>query len=79
VKKIEAWTTADGMIFLSEGEAKKHADERYGKALLQISKQMVDVTDGKYGRTSTFIEENLDKFLELHFLREDIKIGDTED
>lgn len=67
MRKIDAWTTADGAIFTSHREAARHADNRYGAALTALAHEAVRIE--KYAAMGDWIEASLTRFTELASLK----------
>ena len=73
MRRVIKYETSDGVLHDSEQDAERYADKRYGDLL---SKTAVSLgrTDGKYSLLTTYVDENLQVFLQLHALREDMKL-----
>lgn len=75
MKRITAFTTADGQVFLIEHDAKRHAEDRFGNALTALAHAAV--LQDKYIMMGDFIERNLPRFVELAALQRDCKLEET--
>ena len=70
--EVTCYQTSDGVIHRDVLTAKSHADKRYGEKLVLLARAMADV--GKYMAAMDFIEMNLDVFVELRALRDDMDL-----
>ena len=75
--EVTCYQTSDGVIHRDVLTAKSHADKRYGEKLVPLARAMADV--GKYKVAMDFIEMNLEAFVELRALRDDIALTQCED
>lgn len=72
MEEITAYLTSDGKIFTEHAKAKRHAEARHADALLALARAL-SVLD-KYRDTAEYIDANLDKFLAVAALKNDIAI-----
>lgn len=77
MRKVSAWVTSDGEVWLLKEEAVRHAEERYGKMLLEMSKAGVSIE--KYTSMINWVEDNLKHFAELNALRDDREVKEEGD
>lgn len=73
MRRVIKYETSDGVLHASEQDAERHADKRYGDLLSKTAHELCQ-TYGKYGALTHYIDENLPVFLQLHALREDMKL-----
>jgi len=66
--------TYDGKIFDTQKEAKKYLDKIYGDKLLSIARVL---TYQRYTAVADYIDDNINKFIELNIVKNDMLI--TED
>jgi hypothetical protein len=71
MKYVVRVLTHDGEVHRTLQDAQRHADKCYGDALLALANKLVQKTDGKYGLTADFIDDNLNAFANLVPLRDD--------
>lgn len=64
------WRLRDGTMYESQTAAWRKAEANYGDALTKLARDMGNL---KYIARAEFIDNNLDKFIELKELREDCK------
>lgn len=79
MREVIRYKLLDGTLYDTYPEAKKHADQLYGNELSRIVHLMLKETDGKYGRTMTWMNEHLADFVQLHKYREDQVLEDSDD
>ncbi len=72
MKRVDRYVTDDGHEFASLTRAEHHAEERLGAAITDLARRML-LAD-KYPKAIEFIEKNLDDFVRLKRLQEDIKL-----
>ena len=74
MKRVQRYQTSDGIVHDSFERAHKHADNRYGFALTTLAHKLLRVD--KYKDMVLFLEDdaNIQKFLELQKLKDDIKL-----
>ena len=75
--EVTCYRTSDGVIHRDILAAKRHADKCYGEKLVPLACAMADV--GKYMAAMDFIEMNLEAFVELRALRDDMDLTSCED
>jgi F0F1-type ATP synthase delta subunit len=70
---VQCYKTSDGVLHSDFDKAVSHANERYGNALLHLAKEVLSID--KYEAMTEFLENdaNIQKFLELQKLKNDIK------
>jgi hypothetical protein len=74
MRRLTVYETSDGIRHDSLEKGRKHADERFGAALLSLSKQLVQID--KYTAMTEFLENNLEDFLNLQRLKEDTSLNE---
>lgn len=79
MRQITCYQTSDGIIHTSIGDATRHVDKCYGDLLTHTAHHMVAATNGKYGKTSEYIDKHLDTFVEMARLRDDMKLETADD
>lgn len=57
MKSLVVYETSDGVRHLSVAEAKRHAEQRYGEALSQFARLLINA-QGKYQPTLEILEKN---------------------
>jgi F0F1-type ATP synthase delta subunit len=70
MKTIKGYQTEDGKVHITLENAKTYADNRYGNALLTLAKHLVTID--KYKEMTEFLDNNLQRFLKLQELKDDI-------
>jgi hypothetical protein len=75
MKWVQRIQTRDGMVHETEKAAKRHAEARYADKLLPLSHKLIAQ---RLGDLAGFVDANLDKFLELKALKDDIELIPTE-
>lgn len=73
MRRVSRVQTADGVLHEDERAALRHAERRYGDALSRVAHQIVHL-DWKYTTTMEFIDTNLNAFVELKALKDDITL-----
>jgi hypothetical protein len=73
MEEITAYLTSDGKIFTEHAKAKRHAEARHADALLALARAL-SVLDKYCDTTAEYIDANLDKFLAVAALKNDIAI-----
>lgn len=76
MKKVTKFETFDGVLHDNEKKAAQYLGRVYVNVLDRLSARMVDTTDGKYVKTQEFIDANLDTFVELKMIKDDLEIID---
>lgn len=71
MKHVTRIQTLDGKLFEDKHLARNHAERRYGDALSKFSRLFVGLN---YAEMCVYIDENLDAFVELHQLKDDIPL-----
>jgi hypothetical protein len=69
VRQVVKVQTLDGNLHDSEDAAYRHAEKRYGDALLRLAREL---TNQKYSFVSEFIDSHVDDFVALKTLKEDM-------
>jgi hypothetical protein len=77
MQRITAYVTSDGKIFTEQDKAKRHAKARHADALLALARALCIIQ--KYSETAEYIDANLDKFLAVAALKNDIAIQEEPD
>lgn len=72
MKRRVVYFLSSGQMFFDTKAAEKAADKNYGEALSRLAHRLV--REEKYSAMMTFVDENLDRFIELRDLKEDIKL-----
>lgn len=75
MKRITKIITFDGELFDSEKEAEKHLDKIYGDLLLMLSRNLCVMN---YTQVTDNIDGNLDKFIRLDRIKNDMILEDDE-
>lgn len=75
MKRITKIITFDGELFDSEKEAKRHLDKIYGDLLLMLSRNLCVMN---YTQVTDNIDGNLDKFIRLDRIKNDMILEDDE-
>jgi hypothetical protein len=73
MKWIQHVQTRDGKLHHDYIVAKRHAEKVYGEALSSVARKIVAL-DWKYVATMEFLDANLDAFIELKALKDDIAL-----
>ncbi len=79
MKVVQRYETSDGVIHESYEKAHKHADNRYGSILTELAWKLAQIC--KYKDMIAFLEDdaNIQKFLDLQKLKDDIKVETKDD
>lgn len=78
MKTITMYQTYDGAVHPTQKAAYHHLDVKYGDLMSRVAGKLCQID--KYKATSEYIDENLDQFLLLKQIKDDMKlIEDTED
>lgn len=77
MKWVQRIQTRDGALHETAREAKKHAEVMYGNKLLPLAGKLAQMD--KYSAVSDYLDANLDTFLELKALKDDLELIPTED
>lgn len=77
MKRVTMFQTLGGALHPTLKQAIHAADEAYGQALTKLARDMTD-TDGRYGKVLDFISTNLDRFVSLKALRDDLTLIEDE-
>lgn len=72
MKEITKIETFDGKLHDSEAQAKRHIENLYGLELSKISNKFITLT--KIFDIQKMIDENLDAFIYLKKIKDDLKI-----
>jgi hypothetical protein len=78
MRKVTKVQTFDGILHDSQKAANSHLDRLYGKKLTKISLEIRGIL-GKYDKTMDFIDQNLDAFLELKIIKDDMAVEEDDD
>jgi hypothetical protein len=68
MKRVYKIQTSDGVLHDSQRDATRHAERRYGDALLSLGR---DLANQKYTFVTDYIDANLDAFAALTDLKND--------
>ncbi len=71
MKRVSRIQTSDGALHESERDAKRHAERRYGDALLRHGRAL---THQKYTTVTDYLDANLDELVELQALKKDMEM-----
>lgn len=77
MKRKAAFILNNGFISFSEEGARKEAEKIYGLMLSRLAHQLIH--QEKYTAMMTFIDENLDHFIELKALKDDINLEEEKE
>lgn len=78
MKLVERFQTLDGQEYKTKRDALQHLDKLYGCKMTSLFNRMNLETDFKYERCTNWIDENLDLFVELKRIKDDMVL-DTAD
>lgn len=78
MKKIDMYQTLDGVNHADFFTAKKHAEKMYADELGALSREVLKL-DSKYLATIGFIDHNLNRFVKLQQLKDDISLINNEE
>jgi len=73
MKLISCYESATGNIYKTQKEAEREIEKAYGAILTKISSEMVHL-DGKYTSIVSFIDANLERFVNLAQIKEDLRV-----
>lgn len=76
MQKVTKYQTLDGVLHNTQQAAQAHADKVYGICLSNLAQESLRVE--KYLAMQEFIEANLDRFIKLKELQEDMKLQEDE-
>ena len=74
---VQMWRTSDGVLHDSKTRAMRHADQRYGNALLALAQEICRL-DSKYSAVSEWLEANLDRCTLVAALKADLACTESE-
>lgn len=74
---VQRIQTRDGALHETARDAKKHAEVMYANKLLPLAGKLAQMD--KYSAVSEYLDANLDKFLELKALKDDLLLVEGED
>lgn len=74
MRSLIVYQTSDGQQFEHREDADRHADRRYGELVTKLAHELVQID--KYSRMALFIDENLDRFVALKALKDDMQLED---
>lgn len=77
MKWVQRIQTIDGVLHETPQAAKRHAEARYADKLLPLAGKLVQI--GKYTAMADYLNNNLDQFLELRALKDDIVLVEEVD
>lgn len=69
---VKRYIVNDGSLFESEKLARHYLDKIYGDKLLPLASKLVNFD--KYTEMVSYIDENLDKFIELKRIKDDMNL-----
>lgn len=76
MQKVTKYQTLDGVLHNTQQVAQAHADKVYGIYLSGLAHESLRIE--KYSAMQEFIEANLDRFIKLKELKEDMKLQEDE-
>lgn len=76
MKKVTKYQTLDGVLHDTEQAARHHADKVYGVVLSSLAQEALRVE--KYSDMLEFFNKNLDRFLKLQTLKDDMKLQEDD-
>ena len=79
MKKVLVYETHDKQIFDSYDDANKYLDKKYGNLLTRTVNKLLDETDGKYQKMVYWLDENLNTFLILNKIKNDMELESIEE
>lgn len=71
------WITHDGVEHTSEAAARGHVDRLYGSLLTSLAHAALRVD--KYTPMLSFIESNLERFVQLKAIKDDLRVENPEE
>lgn len=71
MKQVIRYQTQDGHLHDNTAEAERHAGSVYGHLLGKVTREMLSEGNSKYALTQDWINDNLDRFVELARLKAD--------
>lgn len=75
MKRVIMYQTMDGHVHRDEHTAKRHADTLYGSALTLLAGKLAVID--KYIATADFIDSNLNAFVSLKALKDDMLLDES--
>lgn len=78
MKVVQRFQTSDGVLHDDIDKAKRHAEKRYGDALVGIANELLEIQRLnpepvlRRNKMAEYIDANLDEFLKLQGLKKDI-------
>lgn len=79
MKSVYMIRTRDGELHPDFETATRHVNKQYGQKLSSLAHKVAVQGDGKYKLTQEFIDENLSLFVELHEIRQDLILDESEE
>ncbi len=81
MKQVLKYITYDNKDFCTIRDANKHLNKLYADKLMRLSHNIARDTDMKFSKLPDFINDNLDRFVELRKIKDDkdIKYLDKDD
>jgi hypothetical protein len=76
MKLISRYETFDGHIHVCQHDAKKHLDVLYADVLCKVARDLVPLN---YVQMAEYLDENLEKFLHLKDIKDDIVLLQDKD
>lgn len=76
MQKVTKYQTLDGFLHDTEQAASHHADKVYGVVLSSLAHEALRVE--KYSDMLEFFNKNLDRFLKLQALKEDMELQEDD-
>lgn len=77
MRQVVKIQTRDGVLHDSPEDARRHADRVYGEALTRLAHRAVALD--KYTKMVDFLDANLDAFVELKALKQDMEMENRDD
>ena len=77
MKRVSRFETSDGKLHDTFLKAEKHADKRYGFAVIALAHKISRIE--KCTDAVTFVEQYIDAFVELKALRDDLVLPTPEE
>lgn len=78
MKKVKVYEIASGARFDTYDEAQRVINKQYGNLLTSIARMIV-AHEGKYVKIVQWIDENLDMFLKLAEIKQDLNLEGESD
>jgi hypothetical protein len=79
MKKIVVYEIFNGDRFDTYNEARKRIEWHHANLLSSITNKILTQGDGKYVKTGDWIDKNLELFLDLYKIKQDLHLEGSED